>query len=60
MKGSAFVKPFEGRISASEDRLTYAQKLVLEWLALQSSWIYLEPIFASDDIMNQLPTEGRR
>lgn len=31
-----------------------------QWVALQRSWMYLEPIFSSDDIMQQLPLEGRR
>jgi dynein heavy chain len=31
-----------------------------EWLALQRAWMYLEPIFGSDDIMEQLPLEGKR
>src|SRR5690242_15907781 len=60
MKGSVFAKPFEARISTSEERLVYVQQLVNEWLNLQSSWLYLEPIFSSDDILSQLPTEGRR
>ena len=31
-----------------------------EWLALQRQWMYLEPIFSSEDIMQQLPMEGKR
>lgn len=31
-----------------------------EWAVCQRSWLYLEPIFSSDDIMQQLPVEGKR
>lgn len=27
------------------------------WVKCQRSWMYLEPIFASDDIKKKLPTE---
>ena len=31
-----------------------------EWAVCQKSWLYLEPIFSSEDIMRQLPVEGKR
>jgi hypothetical protein len=31
-----------------------------QWIALQRTWMYLEPIFGSEDIMQQLPLEGKR
>ena len=31
-----------------------------EWAICQRSWLYLEPIFTSEDINQQLPVEGKR
>ena len=36
------------------------QDVMEEWAMCQKSWLYLEPIFSSDDIMRQLPVEGKR
>ena len=37
-----------------------AQDVMEEWALCQRSWLYLEPIFSSEDIMQQLPVEGKR
>lgn len=31
-----------------------------QWITLQRTWMHLEPIFSNDDIMQQLPLEGKR
>ncbi|KAH8046936.1 1-aminocyclopropane-1-carboxylate synthase [Aureococcus anophagefferens] len=60
MCGSMFIKAIEEDAKAWESQLKYAQALIDEWIACQRVWMYLEPIFGSEDIMRQLPTEARR
>ncbi|XP_022110107.1 dynein heavy chain 1, axonemal-like isoform X1 [Acanthaster planci] len=60
MSFSPYKKPFEERISTWEGKLRMTQDVLDEWLVCQRSWLYLEPIFSSDDINRQLPVEGKR
>ncbi|KAM4654602.1 LOW QUALITY PROTEIN: dynein axonemal heavy chain 1 [Amazona ochrocephala] len=56
---SPFKKPFEERMNAWENKLKVTQDVLLEWLNCQLSWLYLEPIFSSEDIKRQLPLESQ-
>lgn len=59
MKGSPFVRPHEAKVKAWEESLLRAQMTLEEWLKVQANWMYLEPVFSSEDIQAQMPEEGR-
>ncbi|RMC00001.1 hypothetical protein DUI87_23409 [Hirundo rustica rustica] len=60
MSFSPFKKHFEERMNLWETKLKMTQDVLEEWLNCQRSWLYLEPIFSSEDIKRQLPVESQR
>ena len=60
MQGSPFIKPIAKSSGEWERKLKYGQSLMDELIACQKAWMYLEPIFCSDDIKRSLPTESKR
>lgn len=60
MSFSPYKKPFEDQIHNWDKSLNLVSEVLDEWLALQRQWLYLEPIFASEDITTQLPMETKR
>lgn len=59
MRGSPYIAALGEKATNWEDKLISMQDILDIWLKVQSTWMYLEPIFNSEDIMRQMPAEGR-
>lgn len=58
IRASPYVKEVEADVIAWEKKLLEIQDILDEWLRCQVGWLYLEPIFSSQDISAQLPKEA--
>uniref|UniRef100_A0A1I8P355 AAA+ ATPase domain-containing protein n=1 Tax=Stomoxys calcitrans TaxID=35570 RepID=A0A1I8P355_STOCA len=55
---SKYVAPIKERVDQWIEDLEQCGKTLEVWMECQTSWIYLEAIFASPDIQRQLPQEA--
>lgn len=58
IRGSAFVKPIESEVKEWFDKVNRMNMTLEEWASVQMRWLYLMPIFSSEDIVAQMPEEG--
>lgn len=59
MKNSPFVAPFEKRVNDWLHELARMKSILDYWVKVQAAWMYLEPIFSSEDLCRQMPEEGK-
>eukprot|EP00931_Biecheleriopsis_adriatica_P056393 TRINITY_DN33417_c0_g1_i2.p1 TRINITY_DN33417_c0_g1~~TRINITY_DN33417_c0_g1_i2.p1 ORF type:complete len:3028 (-),score=718.43 TRINITY_DN33417_c0_g1_i2:3957-13040(-) len=60
IRGSPFVKPIEKEVKDWDFKLVYISDLLEQWLMCMRTWLYLEPIFSSEDIIRQMPAEAQK
>lgn len=60
MSASPFIQGIKEDVKAWDSTLGQLQDLLDQWTRCQSHWMYLEPIFSSEDILKQLPEEGEK
>lgn len=58
MKTSPFAKPIYEGICVWEKTLAAIDGILEQWLVCQLKWIYLEPVYGSEEILKQMPNEG--
>ncbi|XP_050428284.1 dynein axonemal heavy chain 3-like [Adelges cooleyi] len=59
MHGSVYIKPFEAEMDRWEKKLITMQEILDLWVKVQRIWMYLGPIFSSEDINRQMPEEAQ-
>ena len=57
MKASPYIKAVINKANQIEYKIVLIQDTLEGWIKCQRGWIYLEPIFSSDDIKKKMPNE---
>jgi dynein heavy chain len=60
LSASKYVRAIKSRVSQWERDLNIISDVIATWMTVQKKWMYLESIFASDDIKMQLPEEAKK
>ena len=59
LRANQLSKNFNERVSKVEKDIKIVEDVLEEWTKAQKSWMYLEPIFQSEDISKQMPAEAQ-
>ena len=59
MKQSPYIGPIKKRLEDVEKKLIGIDDMLEEWVKCQRSWIYLYPIFMSEDLKKKMPVEKK-
>jgi hypothetical protein len=57
MKSSPFAAPIYEALVEWEKKLSLIEGVLDEWLVCQMKWIYLEPVYGSEEILKQVRTK---
>lgn len=57
MKSSPYIKPIIGKATLVEAKIVLIQDTLENWVKTQRGWMYLEPIFSSEDIQQKMAAE---
>jgi len=60
LSGSKYIRAIKSRVNQWEKDLNTIADVLETWMVVQRKWMYLESIFASDDIKMQLPEEAKK
>lgn len=58
MAGSRYIAGIKPAVESWEKKLSTFAEVLDEWCKMQQTWLYLESIFAPEDIRRQLPRES--